>query len=313
MTDDITFPKIRPSALPKLALCGQFQSAPGESAAANRGSEMDYAFRTANFGQLNQEEIEAVKWALSQVDAAGETRFTMFDPESCWLPVECTVGGGTVDAINRKLCMSWDLKSGQVYDYRAQMAAYALAAMVDVQTDTWTTVLLFCDQRKVVAHDWTLATARHAVDVALTNIGKPPTPNEFCTWCAHATTCEPRIRAQESALQTRKTSFLEIIQDPQKLGAFLDACVTLDDFRETAKERAKELLEAGTEVPGWRLGKGRQTRTVTVSQLLEVGVDLETVLEVAGSISLAKADELAPGTTWAVEVKTSKAPLIREK
>jgi hypothetical protein len=64
--------KIRHSSLPKLALCGQYEGAPGTSPAAERGTKLDAAFRHAwTHGEfpdwdLPEEDAQAVRWAIDQ-------------------------------------------------------------------------------------------------------------------------------------------------------------------------------------------------------------------------------------------------------
>ena len=71
---------IRHSALPKLALCGQYQGAPGTSPAAERGTKLDAAFRHAwvhgEFPDwdLPEEDAEAVRWAINQCISIGGAR-----------------------------------------------------------------------------------------------------------------------------------------------------------------------------------------------------------------------------------------------
>ena len=309
---------IRPSALPKLAACGQFRSAPGGSDAARRGTLLDNAFRAIIENEVipempTPEDCEAVNWAVLTARELAGDGLLRASARATWLPVPGMPNGGTVDAIAFEAGMSFDLKSGQEYDYAAQMAAYALGAFEGSdEIEEWTTHLLFCDQRRVVTHQWTQETAWHAVQTALLNRDKPPTPNQFCAWCVNATTCQPRLDAQASALAVQQPQFVEIMLDPERLGRFLDACQTLDDFRDRAKERARDLLSAGQEVPGWKLGKARATQLVRVADL-EGLAPIDKILEAAGSITLKEALALAPTAPITAEVKTSKPPLVRVK
>jgi len=47
--------------------------------------------------------------------------------------------------------------------------------------------------------------------------------------------------------------FTAVLADNAQLGRFLAACAVLDDFREQAEAAAKERLQAGAEIPGWKL------------------------------------------------------------
>ena len=56
--------------------------------------------------------------------------------------------------------MSADLKTGQLRNYREQMAAYALGFMDATFRTEWTAHLLFCDQRQLVTHRFTYEEAK---------------------------------------------------------------------------------------------------------------------------------------------------------
>jgi hypothetical protein len=128
--------------------------------------------------------------------------------------------------------------------------------------------LLFCDQRRVITHHFTYTEARDIVNAVLGNVGTAPRMNDYCGWCNHASTCPPRVAAAESALATTDQSMLAILNDPAKLGDFLDRCRVFDDFREQAEKHARRLIEQGTDVPGWKLGKARRTETVEAQELV---------------------------------------------
>lgn len=324
---------IRHSALPKLAVCGQYQSAPGESEAAARGTQLDKEFRLVvnrtlvrPFPKgLESEDLVAVRWAVDQVRQLSDNTVTA-DEEKCRVHTPGLDHVGTVDAVCVARSASFDLKSGQIYNYEAQMAAYALGLMVMHGVDTWTTHLLFCDQRVVTTTPWTYERARAVMQAALDNIGTPPRENQYCGWCAKSLTCEVRIKSVSEALMPAQAQvmpdndgFLMLLNDPERLGRFLSACNTLDDFRDAAKAKARGLLEAGVDVPGWALGKPREIKTVDAYHLIQAVFDgqvsAEKLLEAHGPLSAAKAYKIW-GPVWdpsIVTTKTSQAPLMATK
>ena len=77
--------------------------------------------------------------------------------------IECLGLTGTADAWLPELGMSADLKSGQLRNYREQMAAYALGFMDATFRTEWTAHLLFCDQRQLVTHRFTYDEAKALV------------------------------------------------------------------------------------------------------------------------------------------------------
>lgn len=315
---------MRPSSLPKLALCGQFQSAPGESSpAAARGTMLDVAFRhvwqTGEYlPELPEEDRPALRWALNELMRLRKSEREQIQTSETATRIRhipMLPNGGTADAV----CLGgrWlaDLKSGQVYDYRAQMAAYALGLMVQEMEQEWTAHLLFCDQQRVVTHHFTFVEARDIVAAIVANVGTPPVINDYCGWCAHSLTCSARVQASESALAVQPDSFAAVLADPARLGEFLTRCRTFEDFREAAETEARRLLGEGVEVPGWRLQKPRVSEFVD-AEILEAAItagklNAVDVIRAHGSMSAAKARKI-----WAdvpVARKESKAALVASK
>lgn len=328
--------KIRHSSLPKLALCGQFEGAPGTSPAAERGTRLDAMFRHAwERGEfldrdVPEEDVQAVEWAVAQCArlGGGADGLTTLE-DRCRILTGGFEHRGTADGVAVKGRWLVDLKSGQIYDYAAQMAAYALGLMQQHFEQEWTTHLLFCDQRQVVTHRWTYASASELVRSVIANVGTPPKENDYCAWCAKSLTCGARVKSMTSALvpvQTEVTpdndGFLTLLNDPVRLGRFLAQCATLEDFREAAKAKARELLEAGQDVPGWRLQKARVTEYVEaehVAQAVRNGtIGAGDAILAGGSLSAKKAAALwsAAGAVMPDEIvarKVGQQPLVQSK
>jgi hypothetical protein len=328
--------KIRHSSLPKLALCGQYEGAPGTSPAAERGTKLDAAFRhawtTGEFPdwELSEEDADAVRWAINQCIKLGGAHDLVTEEDRCRIHTGGIEHRGTADGVAIKGRFVIDLKSGQVYDYAAQMAAYALGLMQEHFVGEWTTHLLFCDQRQVVTHRWTYTTADELVRKVLANVGTAPVENDYCGWCSKSLTCPARVASKDSALVTvaglaptvQDEGFLALLNDPDRLGQFLAACQTLDDFRDAAKEKARGLLEAGVKVFGWRLQKPRASEYIEaehVAQAVANGViGAGDAILAQGSMSLKKAQALwsAAGAVLPDEIvqrKIGQAPLVASK
>ena len=327
---------IRHSSLPKLALCGQYQGAPGTSPAAERGTKLDAAFRhawtTGEFvnWDLPEEDAEAVRWAINECINLGGARDGLTTEEDyCRILTGGFEHRGTADGVAVRGRWLVDLKSGQIYDYAAQMAAYALGLMQQHFEQTWDTHLLFCDQRQTVVHRWTYASASELVRTVLANVGTPPVENDYCGWCAKSLTCGARVQSMTGALvpvhadiTPDNDGFLTLLNDPERLGRFLSQCSTLDDFRDAAKAKARELLEAGHSVPGWRLHKARASAFVdadVVARAVEEGIiGAGDAIRAGGSLSGKKAEALwsAAGhelPAHVVQQKIGQAPLVAAK
>lgn len=310
----------RHSSLPKLALCGQYEGAPGESSpAAQRGSKLDAIFRlawqTGDMGShdgISTEDASVVRWAINAMMRMRTSHLDTVETDDARCKVK-TPGMdhvGTADAICVHGGWHADLKTGQIYDYEAQMAAYALGLMHEHMRGTWTAHLIFADQQKVVSRTFTYAGAREIVQHVLSNIGTAPVINDYCGWCAKSLTCSARVAASETALATTFETFAAMLADPSRLGEFLLRCRTFDDFREAAETEARLLLAEGVEVPGWRLQKPRVTEFVDAEVLIGNLANLDPVelLRAHGSMSAAKARKLWPDVP--VARKESKPALV---
>ncbi len=327
--------KIRHSSLPKLALCGQFEGTAGNSSAASRGTMLDGIFRDAWVSgelprELNDEDARAVSWALGQcVQLGGGADGLTTNESECRIQTSGIEHTGTADGIAVRGKWLIDLKSGQVYDYTGQMAAYALGLMETHFEQNWTTHLLFCDQQKMVTQHWTYTSAKETVQAILDNVGTTPKENDYCGWCAKSLTCPGRVQSQAIVLQTTEHaitpqdgSFLTLLDDPARIGLFLRQCATLDHFREAAAEKARQLLEAGEQVPGWRLQKPRATEFVGaeyIAEAVEAGtIGAGDAIKAMGSLSAKKAEQLwsVAGAVMPENIvsrKVGKAPLVASK
>jgi len=258
------------------------------------------------------EEVKVAHWATNALLKLGDNQTTSTDEKFCRIYVPIVDRWGTMDAVNMNANWLADLKTGQMHNYEEQMAAYALGCMEVMQEDKWTAYLLFADQQEVVVHTFTRKQARGIVAAAIANIGTPAKPNDYCQWCAKSLTCPPRLESQRLALlATEEPSFLDVLNDPDKLGLFLSRAKVFDEFREAAKEKARELLEAGERVPGWRLQKPRVSESFDVDAQLASGIPLETLVKAHGPISAKKARELAKIDETMVTRKESR-PILSQ-
>lgn len=310
----------RHSSLPKLALCGQYESAPGEAGpAAQRGSKLDAIFRRAwqsgDMGEhdsISDEDASVVRWAINAMLKLRTTHLDIVetDEDRCRVRTPGLDHVGTADAICAHGGWHADLKTGQIYNYEAQMAAYALGLMHEHMRGTWTAHLIFADQQRVVSRTFSYSGAREIVESVLAKIGTAPVINDYCGWCRHSLTCSARVQASETALATTTETFAMMLADPSRLGEFLLRCRTFDDFREVAEIEARRLLGEGVDVPGWRLQKPRVTEFVDAEVLIGnlANLDAAELLRAHGSMSAAKARKF-----WAdvpVARKESKPALV---
>jgi len=304
--------KIRHSSLPKLALCGQYQSVPGDAGpAAQRGTRLDAIFREAWVTgeiprDLPDEEAAVVMWAINALlrCRTSDADIVATSEYLCKVRTPGIEHVGTADAVCVHGQWHADLKTGQIYDYKAQMAAYALGLMHQHLVDRWTAHVLFADQQKIVTYNFTYAEANDIVQAALKNVGTAPKINDYCSWCAHSLTCPARVEANKQALATTEDSMPALLADPARLGEFLTRCRTFDAFREAAEAEARRLLGEGVEVLGWRLQKPRISEFVDAEVLANAvnsgSLSATDVILAHGPLSATKARKL-----W-VDVPTCK-------
>ncbi len=290
---------IRHSSLPKLSVssggCACFESAGGSSPAAERGTNMDEVFRKAYNGDaealesLSKADREAVEWAIETLRgyAAGDAVIT--DPESLKVRTSIIDHTGTEDARIPSRCLSFDLKTGQMRNYMEQMAAYALGNMEAMFADHWTCVLVFCDQRKTVTHEFTFEDAKRIVEdvvAGVLDVNKQPTACDYCGWCARRNTCPAVVRpvADTQLIVEEGQLSLEVIKrdllaNPDRLGKFLRAAnVFKKELWDFAKDEAKRKLEAGEEVPGWKLQASKGSETFDTLSIIEAAVTTDATM-----------------------------------
>ncbi len=254
---------LRPSSLPKLAACPKYQSDPVSGPAAERGTLIDTAFRALLMGQeppeLDPEDMENVQWAVdtARLLAGGEEILANEDD----LRVEMLGMSGTADGCVPTKAASFDLKSGEIRNYREQMAAYTLGFMEKYFEESWTSYLLYCDQRQVVRHDFTKEEAEQIVRDVVAKVKDPmgvATPCEYCDWCALRYSCRKRLEGvawwagKDPATIDWDTEFADTLKLSQILDMF-GIIAKEGGLNDMARSRAKAFLQDGVPVPGYAL------------------------------------------------------------
>jgi hypothetical protein len=287
----LPIPTIRPSALPALAQCGRFENDGEPHVEAERGLLLDRLYRqlitlrweptaTLKPDELEPVDYEALRWALEQTGALADIEDLTADRTQCRIQIPL-MGGyeGEVDAFSLSKRRSFDLKSGMERDYSLQMACYALAFMTREFLGEWETVLLFCDDQKLVRRSWTLEEAEELIRPVIDKVCSPetgPTLCSYCGWCQHKYTCPERLAELEiiqsvaRKLDTRPDRFSEILGSVELLGRFMRGVSIINDYYEKAKPRAIELLQSGQKVPHCSLRQGNKNEFADIEPLLSV-------------------------------------------
>jgi hypothetical protein len=296
---------LRPSNLPKLALCAWFRSDDSKpNDAVDRGTVIDTIYRQiltglTDFPAGGAAAIAAAVWAAEQTDRVAGKNPVFAQKEDCQVRIPGFPKPGEVDALCPKLFCSFDLKTGQYYNYELQMAAYAWALMEKYFAESWTTWVLFCDLQRVYKFVFTYPEARRLVlEVrARYDAAVPPTFNPYCSWCANGGECPVLVNRADHALaltEKSKFDFPSLLANPERLGYFLTACRAVEPLQQQAQSRAKEYLLAKTAVPGWALVSRSPSKYVEPSALVHLVDRLgpERVLHECGNLSAAKYEKL---------------------
>jgi hypothetical protein len=295
---------LRPSNLPKLKFCAWYRPQEEPSEAAARGSSVDAIYREIltglrDFPAGSTSDIAAADWAACHTDEIADGHPVLARKQDCLVRIPGFPKPGEVDALCRKLFCSFDIKSGQYYDYQLQMAAYAWGLMEMTFTETWTTWLLFCDLRRVYKYVFTYAEARRLVlEVrARYETAAAPMFNPYCGWCSNAGECPVLINRTDQALaltEKPKFDFQALLADPERLGFFLAACRAVEPFQQQAQDRAKEYLQQKVAVRGWSLVTRSPSKFVESPAVVPLAEKLGAarVLQEYGHMSAAKYEKL---------------------
>ncbi len=304
---------IRPSSLPKLALCAKFESEPVAGPAAARGTIIDGMAREllsgGSFSEPYSADIEkAARWCVEKSLALAnglplESREEALKTDA----EEPFLKPGTADLLCAEGGWSADFKTGQIRNYVEQQAAYALGFMLALWVEEWTVYLLYPDQETVITLRYTLESARKIVRDVLAQYHDPeslPTPNEYCGWCAKRWSCTARREAL-GWLPVEDGGVDFATAESERLRDFAIWADTIAEFRDKAAEILKARTEAGEPIDGVRLTrrKGSQTVPQHVVELHLKELGTADVLNAYGPISASKLREI-----WAKKISNKPFP-----
>jgi hypothetical protein len=264
--------EISPSTLPKLAECALFEGASGTSAAAERGTAVDVAIRNLIAGNELEPMANVVGFDFSPIDFGVKqlkrlARHSFIETREEYLAM--AVPGlsklGTADAVCKEQKWVADIKTGQVRNYREQLAAYSLACMEDNFDTSWTAHVIYVDQKLIRSYDFTYEEAKQGTQRVIdraTSADAKPTPCEYCSWCKHYNNCHAIVRQAESAIalipdingNSIEAIRQRILATAESMGAFAKEWKLAEkEIAEPVLGHLKTRLENGDEVPGWKL------------------------------------------------------------
>jgi len=267
--------EISPSSLPKLAECALFEGAGGTSSAAERGTEIDKAIRnlilenTTSTVVVNMqkvgEDFSPITYGVDELTRLAKGSFVETREEYLAMAVPGLSKLGTADAVCKAEKWVADIKTGQVRNYREQLAAYSLACMEDNFDTSWTAHVIYVDQKLIRSYDFTYEEAKQITQRTIdraTSAEAQPTPCEFCSWCKHYNNCHAIVRQAESAValipdingNSIDAIRQRILATAESMGAFAKEWKLAEkEIAEPVLGHLKTRLENGDEVPGWKL------------------------------------------------------------
>ena len=296
--------EISPSTLPKLAECALFEGASGTSAAAERGTAVDVAIRNLISAEhdvaIVGEDAGAITYGVEELTRLAKGSFIETREEYLAMAVPGLSKLGTADAVCKEQKWVADIKTGQVRNYREQLAAYALACMEDNFDTSWTAHVIYVDQKMIRSYDFSYEeawqTTQRTIARAISAEAKP-TPCEYCGWCKHYNNCHAIVRQAESAIALipeATGNSIEAIKDrilatPESLGAFAKEWKLAEkEIAEPLLGHLKTRLESGDEVAGWKLTSMSGRRFVEADAIIKAseGITKETlILAMGGKLS----------------------------
>jgi hypothetical protein len=226
-----------------------------------------------------------------------------------------------------------DIKTGQIRNYREQMAAYSLACMDAHWENAWTAHVVYVDQKVVRSYEFTREQAERIVGDVIGMATSPlarPTPCRYCDWCANKNRCSALVLQSKTALadiDATNGDTLTIIRDrlladPARHADFVARFKWFaKEFGEPLTDALKARLVEGEEVDGWYLTNPKPRRYVEPKDAIAVAaklaperaflvgggeMDAKTFVELATEVGIENPENLvksAPGTPQMRQVK----------
>jgi len=315
-------PTLSPSKLDAIALCPLFRSGPVGDAAKKGTAQHEYGEALLknvpwNVDGLSAAERENVEWYVDYVhtiasgDLEVEQELELLGPNFEQITFGTVDAGAGVDI--------FDYKSGEMREYRRQMACYALMRIRQKGLDRVTAHICYGKFKKVVKHTFTEAEAWELIESTLAtyyNPNRQPMPCEYCAWCANIKTCRPMAKtvdiltahiapeASEGLILWEPSAMADVAQ----VGRALNVARIVSQWADAVEKHAKLMLEGGNQVPGWSLLEkqgARQIKDVTKAFALS-GLSEAAFLK-ACKVGIGELEE-----QWAKEKGIKKAAAKRE-
>jgi PD-(D/E)XK nuclease superfamily len=301
-------PTLSPSSLDKKAACLHFTGKP-VGKAANRGTELHEKLADA----FNRRETPSDPLLKRAADRARNYIASVqgIEEEVQLLDNDLNqISFGTVDLWGHTqdgglVLLDWKSGVQSPDTYLHQMAFYSLALMEQEDMDECQAVIVPIDNddAEAFATSFTRESAAELIYPLIERIkanAENPRENQFCNWCAKRKECPVWTMPAAEAITPVREKLLFTESDAlERPEAYMDAFKKLEGIFDSwgIKEALKAKLEAGIEVPGWKL----QTRkgAASVSSVEEVLMNVLPAIGFAKSADFLKVDVSKMQKAWA--------------
>lgn len=163
------------------------------SAAKTSGSRSNYNLNARKLGLLMSNKTNYPKeiiWAAQYILSVSGRKKLITEQRVNIMRDGVAISFGSMDAYCKGHL--FDLKTGQVRDYRQQMAAYALGVMQKFGDKKLTCHLVYSRFRKAETFDLSLSEAEDIVYGIIDSVNDPtrsPWPCSYCSWCSRKESC----------------------------------------------------------------------------------------------------------------------------
>lgn len=327
---------LRPSSLPMLAQCAQFEGGGGNidtESGTDRHSALAALLNndTSLVDLLDEEDADAVKWFADYIRLHAPMADYPLEIEVHVNPVgpdfePLFPNGGTEDTICGPNL--FDLK-WRPRDYSTQMAAYALD-LFDRGHEKVRVHVGYGAVRRVDVYDLDEPTARNIVNGVMARVAlcAPPTPCDYCGWCASRLTCKPYARtakfiaqgyADEPLLSQVKNWHPSEMKSAEEIALGLTiARKLLAPWCKSMEHHAREAaIKGGMKLPGFELkeksGKSHVSDVSRAHELLALPVvDFLKCCDLRMNTSKKYPDRIGVIDTYAKVWNLKKTPAGRE-
>jgi len=222
---------------------------------------------------LEPTELEGLVWILEWIKAnTGDARVLEQKVYLTDADFE-TLYEGRADILEPRIDSVFvgDYKSGEIRDYTAQLAGYALAAMDEYGVDRADIAILYGRFKHVEQFGMTRVEAEKIVFAILEaqRAGcKPVYACDYCAWCKHAINCAALTERVFAVVRGREDWKLDTyhasqIAHPVEMSKALGLAGMMEDWVKSVKHHATEMAKGGMQIPGYKLTERAGRRDVT--------------------------------------------------